>query len=71
MAQVEGITDVQRNTPPWARGVPFAAWMARNGVQWNAAEVNQHYELAQPEKATAVKQQAAVAAPLFAEVSGA
>ena len=67
----EGITDVQRNTPPWARGVPFTVWMACNGVQWSAAEVAQHYEPAvEPEKPAASKQRAA-AAPLFAEVTAA
>lgn len=66
------MTEVQRNTPPFACGVPFAIWMARHGVQWSEVEVAQHYQPAtEPEKVVTVKQQAPVAAPLFAEVTAA
>lgn len=36
----DGITDIQRNTPPWARGISLARWMGEQGVVWSKAEAD-------------------------------
>lgn len=37
---MNGITDAQRNTPPWARGLSLPGWMAEHGVTWSKAEAD-------------------------------
>lgn len=40
----DGITDIQRNTPPWARGMPLAQWLAERGLAWDKAEADGHMD---------------------------
>lgn len=40
----DGITDAQRNTPPWARGMPADRWIAERGWSWDRAEAERHMD---------------------------